>query len=349
MEYQIQEYDSFRESMKELQTLCNWIPDTSTKEGYDKSKRLSLDGRKVFNALEDARKLKKKLILDEGRLIDSEAKTIQEAITEAIQPHIDAYKEVDNRERIRKTELEAKIDARIEAFRNCVVLGSDMESDELAEMVNDLRADPLEDCYHRTADALKVRNDVVTQLEYTLKRKLEEEAERKAEAEKAAEREAAAKLEAERLAEERKQFEAEKAKVAAEQAERDRITAAEHKKQEAERAEIEAAQKKIREAQEKADREEFERKAAQEAKEQAERNAAMQKERDEQAAAEKARREAEEQARVEAQKPDLEKLAAFGDKIDALIKQEPDIPDEDVRERMVNVINLLCQARGLTI
>ena len=92
MEYQIQKYDSFRESMKELQTLCNWIPNTSTDEGYEKSKRLGLDGRKIFNALEDARKSEKKDVLEKGRLIDSEAKFIQNAITEPIQPHLHASK-----------------------------------------------------------------------------------------------------------------------------------------------------------------------------------------------------------------------------------------------------------------
>ena len=131
MKHQIQEYDPYRQQMAELQDICNFIPDTSTTEGYDKSKRLALDGRKVFNALESARKVKKADILETGRLIDSECKEIQGQISQAINPHLVAYKEVDNRERIRKEELDRSIDSRIEAFRNCVYLGSDMDSSEL--------------------------------------------------------------------------------------------------------------------------------------------------------------------------------------------------------------------------
>ncbi len=257
MEYQIQEYDSFRQQMAELKEICNFLPDTSTTEGYDKSKRLALDGRKIHNALETVRKDRKKEILAEGRLIDSECQAIQGDISKAIDPHIDAYKEVDNRKKRRKEELDRMIDSRIEAFRNCVILGSDLDSDELAEMIEDLKADPMEDCYHRTAEALKVRNSVVANLEGILARKKVEDAEREAEAERQRVRDIEAKAEAERL-------DAQRIAQEATQKELDEANAKAKTELEARQAElgkqqaiVDERERKIREAEEKKEREEY--------------------------------------------------------------------------------------------
>lgn len=328
MEHQIQEYDSFRQQMAELKDICNFLPDTSTTEGYDKSKRLGLDGRILWNALEKKRAEVKAEVVEKGRLIDSECNPIKEEIMEYIQPHIDAYKEVDSREKRRKEELDRMIDGRIEAFRNCVILGSDMESGQLAEMIEDLKADPMEDCYHRTAEALKVRNSVVANLEGTLKQKRLEDAEREAEAERQRVRDIEAKAEAERLdaqriAQEAAQKELDEANAKA-KAERE-AAQAELDKQ---KAIVDERERKVREAEEKKEREEYQARVEQEAKEKAEADARLAKVAEEEEAAEIARQEAEEAARVESLKPHKIKMKEFAQKVNALRDEMPEFPTE---------------------
>ena len=53
-------YDEFESQLKAIEEACNFIPDVSTKDGYEKSKRLGLDGRKVEKAIDDLRLEKKK-------------------------------------------------------------------------------------------------------------------------------------------------------------------------------------------------------------------------------------------------------------------------------------------------
>lgn len=344
MEYQIQEYDSFRQQMTELKDICNFLPDTSTTEGYDKSKRLGLDGRKVWNALEKKRAEVKAEVVEKGRLIDSECNPIKEEIMTYIQPHIDAYKEVDNRERLRKEELDRSIDSRIEAFRNCVFLGSDMDSKELAEMIEDLKADPMEDCYHRATEALKVRNAVVATLTDTLARKKAEDAVRAAEAERQKQRDIEAKAEAKRLETQRiaqeaaqKELDEANAKIRLEQ--KAAQTALDEQQ-----AIVDKRERKVREAEEAKERQEYQARVEQEAKDKAEREAAEAQAKAEQEAAERARQEAEEAARVEAQKPDLDKLAAYGDKILELRERAPVINDSQIDKRLQNVLNKLDEA-----
>lgn len=347
MEYQIQEYDSFRQQMTELKDICNFLPDTSTTEGYDKSKRLGLDGRKVWNALEKKRAEVKAEVVEKGRLIDSECNPIKEEIMTYIQPHIDAYKEVDNRERLRKEELDRSIDSRIEAFRNCVYLGSDMDSKELAEMIEDLKADPMEDCYHRATEALKVRNAVVTALEVVLARKKVEDAELEAVVERQKQRDIEAKAEAERL-------ETQRIAQEAAQKELDEANAKVRLEQKAAQAALDEQQaivdereRKVREAEEAKERQEYQARIEQEAKDKAEADARLAKVAEEEEAAERLRQEAEDIARMEAERPDKEKLKVFGQEIESLMFSAPTVKAKRVQAKLDKVITLLGQATDL--
>ena len=72
----ITEYDEIRAKLEEVKDTCNFIPDVTTKEGYDKSKRVSLDVGKLLTALEKTRKDKKAYFLQGGKEVDTQAKVI---------------------------------------------------------------------------------------------------------------------------------------------------------------------------------------------------------------------------------------------------------------------------------
>ena len=63
MTFHIAEYDEVSAKIDEMADAANFIPDASTKEGYDKSKRVALDIGKAKTILEKARKAKKKYFL----------------------------------------------------------------------------------------------------------------------------------------------------------------------------------------------------------------------------------------------------------------------------------------------
>ena len=92
----IVEYDDFRAKIAVMREACNFLPDTTTEEGYTKSKRLSLDVGKLLTALEAKRKLIKSEPWELCGLIDAEAKKLREEFEGYQLPHKDAYQKVDD-------------------------------------------------------------------------------------------------------------------------------------------------------------------------------------------------------------------------------------------------------------
>jgi hypothetical protein len=112
---EIKAYNPLNAQLAQLKELAAFIPDASTKEGYEKSRRLSLDIGKVKSNLEKVRKSEKDYFLQGGKEVDSQAKVIKAELEEAQSPHLEAYKAVDNRAKIEKerrlNECQQKIDA----------------------------------------------------------------------------------------------------------------------------------------------------------------------------------------------------------------------------------------------
>jgi hypothetical protein len=52
----IVKYDEFASKIDQLREAANFIPDVSSDEGYEKSKRIHLDFRKLENTVEKVRK-----------------------------------------------------------------------------------------------------------------------------------------------------------------------------------------------------------------------------------------------------------------------------------------------------
>ncbi|MEE9532752.1 MAG: hypothetical protein V3W52_17370, partial [Syntrophobacteria bacterium] len=306
-------------------------------------------GRKIINRLDEKRKEINQELVDKKAANDNECKRIQSMITDAIDPHLVAYKELDDKEKQRKIDLENALDERIQTFRNCIVLSNDMDCDSLSEMIHDVESDPCEHFYHRSAEALKVRNEVVEHLKsiWQNMRKAEElqrldaERIRKEESERKAEND---RLEAQRLeqAEQQRILDEKQAKIDAEAAERQgEIDERERK--------IKAKEDALRAKQEAQEREEREARIAMEAKEEAAREALEKAQREQEAEQARIADETAEKARIASQAPDKVKLAAFGSDILAVIDCAPEIKDKEISKRLDGVILMLKDAAGMTL
>lgn len=265
----VAEYDEFRAKINEVKEACDFIPDVSTDEGYDKSKRISLDVGKVLTALEKKRKELKAESLEFGRKIDAEAKSIAGELSEFQLPHKQAYKELDDLRKQREAERKAQLQERVDNLQTLPEVMRDSSSEEVKAALENVMAEECLDFYEFTEQALKARNSAKEALSNMFKEKLQQETERAElerlrreqeeraqrdreeriakEAADKAEREAAKKIDAERQARAEVERKAEEDRRLAEQK-------AIEAKQRAEREVREAAERALKEREEEENR-----------------------------------------------------------------------------------------------
>jgi hypothetical protein len=129
------EYESRIDTIKEY---ADFIPDVTTDEGYEKSKRVSLDAGKLLTAIEKDRKSEKAFYLNGGKQVDLQAKSLVERIELVQLPHKSAYKELDKlkkeREEARKSLLRDRIE-RIQGITESVSLSTSTEIKKAIELL----------------------------------------------------------------------------------------------------------------------------------------------------------------------------------------------------------------------
>lgn len=227
----ITEYDEVAQQIDEVKEYSNFIPDVTTKEGYEKSKRVSLDIGKLLTALEKKRKSKKEYFINGGKEVDAQAKAIKDQLVKFQEPHKLAYKQLDEEKKAREAQRKQGLEDRIAFMRNLPEMMADSSSDEIKQALNDLAQESCEDFYEYTVNALKARNESIEKLNVLLAktvqyekdqaeleelRKLKELKEAKENEERIAQQ---AKSDAQAEIE-RAQAEAEEARLRAEEAER---------------------------------------------------------------------------------------------------------------------------------
>lgn len=151
-------YGEFEDQLAGLKDTCNFLPNVSTDEGYEKSKRVSLDAGKVLTNLEKSRKEKKAKSLEEGRAIDSEAKAIVAKIEEFQLPHKEAYKELDNLRKEREANRKAELKERVTVIRELPEAMADSDSEGVKMALESLQVEECLDFYEFTEVALLARN-----------------------------------------------------------------------------------------------------------------------------------------------------------------------------------------------
>jgi hypothetical protein len=218
----IAEYDEMANKLDEIKEYSNFLPDVSTDEGYQKSKRVSLDIGKVKTSLEKARKEKKAYFLDGGKQVDAQAKVILEKLNDMQLPHMQAYKELDNLKKEREAKRKQDLEERVAYIRNLPEMMSESSSEEIQAAMNNINNESCEDFYEFTSAALKARNETVKLLGelFTKTAKAEKDAEE------------LAKLRAEQAKREQEEHEARIAQKAKEEAEATARAEQEHIEQE---------------------------------------------------------------------------------------------------------------------
>jgi hypothetical protein len=157
-ELHIVEYDEVANQIETIKESANFLPNVSTDEGYEKSKRVSLDVGKLLTALEKTRKAKKSYFLEGGKQVDSQAKAIV-AELELIQlPHKDAYKELDNLKKEREASRKADLEARVCHIRTLPEMLAESSSDEIQGAMEAMQNEECLDFCEYSSDALKARN-----------------------------------------------------------------------------------------------------------------------------------------------------------------------------------------------
>ena len=173
----ITQYDEFRAKIAEVSQVCDFIPDVTSKEGYEKSKRVALDVGKVLTNLENKRKDLKKESLEFGRMVDSQAKEIAQELESFQLPHKAAYKELDNLKKEREAARKAALSEKVEHIATLPGMMREADSDSVKAAIEDLNNEECLDFYEFTEQALKARKSSLAALSEMFGQKLQQEKE----------------------------------------------------------------------------------------------------------------------------------------------------------------------------
>lgn len=157
-------YSEFESSLMEIKEACNFLPDVTTKEGYEKSKRIGLDGRKVEKAIDDKRLELRKEAMKKADEIHEAGKALCDEVASYYKPHQEAYKAKDAEVKRIKEEEEAKITAEIQQFSEAVIDSQQKTAEEIKAIIDNFNSHPL-DFGARTIEAGQARDKAVSQLE----------------------------------------------------------------------------------------------------------------------------------------------------------------------------------------
>jgi colicin import membrane protein len=173
----VAEYDEFRAKMDEVRDACNFIPDVSTDEGYEKSKRVALDVGKLLTALEKTRKETKSESLAFGKRVDAQAKSINEELATFQGPHKEAYQELDNAKKLREQKRKDELEERVRDIANLPDLMADMDSGAVGAALQALINNECLDFYEYSMQALEARKASQAKLSALFNAKLQQEKE----------------------------------------------------------------------------------------------------------------------------------------------------------------------------
>lgn len=161
--YAIAEFNEAEATIEAIKEKCDFIPDVSTKEGLEKSKRLSIDIGKGLTKIKEVCKREKRFLADKGKQVQVQADSLIERIEKYQLPHKEAYKAKDAEVKEEREAMEIKMQSliRITSTARADRWSSDMITDKINELLND-------DCLQygsKAADAIVQKKLVIDTLE----------------------------------------------------------------------------------------------------------------------------------------------------------------------------------------
>lgn len=289
--FDLAKFDKVIADVEAVKEKGNFLPDVSTKEGYEASKRFVLDNTAPMRkSLEKAHKEIKSPFWDACKFLDGKKKDLLVMIEEIEEPHKLAYKERDAEIKRKKEEVERAVQTKIDWFDEVLNQAFNASSDQIETLLEDCQdfemdfdffGKRIEEAQEKQADTIsKLTERLTQQIQFEQTQKQQEEI----------------------------------ARVQAELAEREaKLLADEQAKQAAIQAEIDAKEKTEREERQRIEREEAEKRHQEEMKLLAERQGLERVEREKQLKLQAERAEQEclakvEQERIEAEKAEQERI-----------------------------------------
>ena len=168
--YDLTEFNKVRATIEGIKKKGDFLPDMSTEDGYNASKRFVLDETtKARSSLVEAHKRIKATLLEACRVIDGHKNKIMIEIEAIQKPHKDAYKAVDAKKKEEKDKFESKLQDKIQSLRDYRNRCIGKSSSEIEDLIKDCaETDTQHGFYHLQFDATKARAKSLEVLEEAL-------------------------------------------------------------------------------------------------------------------------------------------------------------------------------------
>lgn len=131
-------FDKVEADLNEILAKGNFLPDCSTKQGYEASKEYVLKvTTPARTALISAHKEAKAFYLDGGRFVDSKKNELMDALTDSQKPHQEAYKAVDDERKRIKAEQEAAIQNGFDYLKGFIERAINQDSETISFLLDE--------------------------------------------------------------------------------------------------------------------------------------------------------------------------------------------------------------------
>jgi len=160
------EFDRISAGMADIQEQGNFLPDTTTKEGYEASKRFVLDVTTPTRTdLGKAHKTAKAYWITGGKNVDTKKNEIMDLLLDIQKPHQEAYQEFDQIKKDEKLKFESDIQGKIDVFSSYKLTNPNSNSNFITDAINQCgETDTVEGFYHRAKDAELAKQDAMQYL-----------------------------------------------------------------------------------------------------------------------------------------------------------------------------------------
>ena len=136
--YDLAKFDKVIADVDAVKDAGNFIPDMSTKDGYEASKRFVLDNTAPMKkALEKAHKEIKAPFWDACKMLDSKKKELLVMIEDIEAPHKDAYKLHDAEVKRKKEESERAVQTKLDWFDDVLSFSFNATSEQVEKALED--------------------------------------------------------------------------------------------------------------------------------------------------------------------------------------------------------------------
>tara|TARA_R110000764_G_scaffold64355_1_gene135464 strand:- start:394 stop:1461 length:1068 start_codon:yes stop_codon:yes gene_type:complete len=181
------EFDKIAAGIADIQEKGNFIPDMSTKEGYNASKRFVLDETTPTRTrLANAHQAAKEYWKVGGQNVDKKKNEILDLLVDIQKPHQDAYKAFDQAEKDKKAKFDQDIQDKINKFYDFkfMVDINQTSSEEMATIIDSCgEIDTVDGFYHKAKEAESAKQETMIILNDCLLTIVNREAEQQREAE----------------------------------------------------------------------------------------------------------------------------------------------------------------------